>query len=134
MPFPLATNYSVLRPEFFELVAAEGRFYSINIYFQMQVLRDIFLFTNIFTLVSLLVLILNRPGLYAFGSLVLCLCGISLDFVSCWRRLFRYVWNDDVVSVDVSNERTNSRRKRFLKPSWVICSLIVGSQLIACIS
>ena len=107
-----------------------------NIYFQTKVLRDIFLFTTTFTVVSLLVLILNRPGLYALMSLVLCLCGISLDFVSCWRKIFRYVWNDydNVTSVDVGSDGTNNRHKRFLKPSWVIYSLIVGSQLIACVS
>ena len=75
----------------------------------MEVFSDMFLFMNMFTIASLLILIQNRPELYAFLSFVLCLCGVLLDYFSCCRQIFRYVWDDDVTSPDVSNERPNSR-------------------------
>ena len=75
----------------------------------MEIFSDMFLFMNVFTVVSILILTQNRPDLYTSLSFVLCLCGISLDYFSCWRRIFRYVWDDDVVSSDVGDKSTNSR-------------------------
>ena len=85
------------------LTVVQSKLYSLDFYFQIEVLSDMFLFANLFTLVSLLILILNRPQLYALLSLVLCLFGLALDYVGIWRRIFRYVWDDDVVSPDVAS-------------------------------
>ena len=64
------------------------RFYSVNICFQMEIFSDMFLFMNVFTIASILILIQNRPDLYTSLSFVLCLFSIVLDYFSCWRRMF----------------------------------------------